>query len=248
MALTGKTIGQLTYLSGATSDTLFPVELNGDTYHVPFSGMTGNSGTSGSSGSSGTSGSSGSSGTSGSSGSSGTSGSSGSSGTSGLDGSSGSSGTSGTSGSSGISPQKDYIYMDTASVNSFSATTPTTGTTIGFNGLRVISPSSGITYNSTTRTFSLNPSKVYRVTWNGYFSSIGSTTGNIQCRIITISGGSITNGITSLVWAGNTTGSNLGTAFNQALITGENELLINMLPSSSFTSNLQNHFIIIEEI
>ena len=43
MALTGKTIAELTYLSGATSNTLFPVELNGNTYHVPFSGMTGNS-------------------------------------------------------------------------------------------------------------------------------------------------------------------------------------------------------------
>ena len=47
MASTGKTIGQLTYLSGATSDTLFPVEFSGVTYHVPFSGMTGNSGSSG---------------------------------------------------------------------------------------------------------------------------------------------------------------------------------------------------------
>jgi hypothetical protein len=40
MALTGKTIGQLTYLSGVTSDTLFPVELSGDTYHVFFSALT----------------------------------------------------------------------------------------------------------------------------------------------------------------------------------------------------------------
>ena len=34
MALTGKTIGQLTYLSELTSDTLFPVEVSGNTYHV----------------------------------------------------------------------------------------------------------------------------------------------------------------------------------------------------------------------
>jgi hypothetical protein len=40
MALTGKTIGQLTYLSGVTSDTLFPVELSGDTYHVAYSAFT----------------------------------------------------------------------------------------------------------------------------------------------------------------------------------------------------------------
>lgn len=40
MALTGKTIGQLTYLSGLTTDTLFPVELSGDTYHVAYSAFT----------------------------------------------------------------------------------------------------------------------------------------------------------------------------------------------------------------
>jgi hypothetical protein len=40
MALTGKTIGQLTYLSGVTTDTLFPVELSGDTYHVAYSAFT----------------------------------------------------------------------------------------------------------------------------------------------------------------------------------------------------------------
>lgn len=40
MALTGKTIGQLTYLSGVTSDTMFPVELSGITYHVLYSGIT----------------------------------------------------------------------------------------------------------------------------------------------------------------------------------------------------------------
>jgi hypothetical protein len=40
MALTGKTIGQLTYLSGVTNDTLFPVELSGDTYHINYSAIT----------------------------------------------------------------------------------------------------------------------------------------------------------------------------------------------------------------
>jgi hypothetical protein len=40
MALTGKTIGQLTYLSGVTTDTLFPVELSGDTYHISYSAFT----------------------------------------------------------------------------------------------------------------------------------------------------------------------------------------------------------------
>jgi len=40
MALTGKTIGQLTYLSGVTTDTLFPVELSGDTYHISYSAIT----------------------------------------------------------------------------------------------------------------------------------------------------------------------------------------------------------------
>ena len=40
MALTGKTIGQLTYLSGVTTDTLFPVELSGDTYHIAYSEFT----------------------------------------------------------------------------------------------------------------------------------------------------------------------------------------------------------------
>ena len=39
MSLTGKTISQLDYLSAATSNTLFPVELSGSTYYVPFSGM-----------------------------------------------------------------------------------------------------------------------------------------------------------------------------------------------------------------
>lgn len=40
MALTGKTIGQLTYLSNITTDTLFPVELSGETYHVAYSAFT----------------------------------------------------------------------------------------------------------------------------------------------------------------------------------------------------------------
>lgn len=40
--LTGKTIGQLTNLASPTSDTLFPVELSGITYHIQFSAITGN--------------------------------------------------------------------------------------------------------------------------------------------------------------------------------------------------------------
>jgi len=40
MALTGKTIGELTYLSEVTTDTLFPVELSGDTYHISYSAFT----------------------------------------------------------------------------------------------------------------------------------------------------------------------------------------------------------------
>ena len=40
MALTGKTIGELTYLSAVTTDTLFPVELSGDTYHIAYSAFT----------------------------------------------------------------------------------------------------------------------------------------------------------------------------------------------------------------
>ena len=39
MALTGKTIGQLTYLQYPTNDTLIPVELSGDTYHISFSAV-----------------------------------------------------------------------------------------------------------------------------------------------------------------------------------------------------------------
>lgn len=40
MAITGKTIGQLTYLSGVTTDTLFPVELSGETFHLAYSAFT----------------------------------------------------------------------------------------------------------------------------------------------------------------------------------------------------------------
>ena len=40
MALTGKTIGQLTLLTGITQDTLFAVELSGLTYHIPYSSIT----------------------------------------------------------------------------------------------------------------------------------------------------------------------------------------------------------------
>jgi hypothetical protein len=38
--LTGKTIGQLTFLETPTSDTLIPVELNGETYHMAYSAIT----------------------------------------------------------------------------------------------------------------------------------------------------------------------------------------------------------------
>ena len=38
--LTGKTIGQLNFLSGVTSDTLIPVALSGSTYHINFSSTT----------------------------------------------------------------------------------------------------------------------------------------------------------------------------------------------------------------
>lgn len=43
MSLTGKTIGQLTFLSSPTADTLIPVELSGETYHIAFSGISSNS-------------------------------------------------------------------------------------------------------------------------------------------------------------------------------------------------------------
>jgi hypothetical protein len=42
--LTGKTIGELTYLETPTADTLIPVELNGGTYHIDFSSITGSVG------------------------------------------------------------------------------------------------------------------------------------------------------------------------------------------------------------
>ena len=45
MALTGKTIGELTYLQFPTNETLLPVELSGDTYHIAFSSITYNEGT-----------------------------------------------------------------------------------------------------------------------------------------------------------------------------------------------------------
>jgi hypothetical protein len=45
MALTGKTIGELTLLQFPTNETLLPVELSGDTYHIAFSSITYNEGT-----------------------------------------------------------------------------------------------------------------------------------------------------------------------------------------------------------
>ena len=45
MALTGKTIGELTYLQFPTNDTLIPVQYIGDTYHITFSSITYNVGT-----------------------------------------------------------------------------------------------------------------------------------------------------------------------------------------------------------
>jgi len=42
--LTGKTIGELTYLEIPTPDTLIPVELNGATYHIDLSAITGSVG------------------------------------------------------------------------------------------------------------------------------------------------------------------------------------------------------------
>ena len=45
MALTGKTIGELSYLQFPTNDTLIPVEYIGDTYHITFSSITYNVGT-----------------------------------------------------------------------------------------------------------------------------------------------------------------------------------------------------------
>ena len=45
MALTGKTIGELSYLQFPTNETLIPVEYIGDTYHIAFSSITYNEGT-----------------------------------------------------------------------------------------------------------------------------------------------------------------------------------------------------------
>ena len=45
MALTGKTIGELSLLQFPTNDTLIPVEYIGDTYHIAFSSITYNEGT-----------------------------------------------------------------------------------------------------------------------------------------------------------------------------------------------------------
>ena len=45
MALTGKTIGELSYLQFPNNETLLPVELSGDTYHIAFSSITYNEGT-----------------------------------------------------------------------------------------------------------------------------------------------------------------------------------------------------------
>ena len=42
MSLTGKTIGELTFLSEPTNNTLIPVELSGVTYHITYSGITNN--------------------------------------------------------------------------------------------------------------------------------------------------------------------------------------------------------------
>jgi len=42
MSLTGKTIGELTFLTEPTNNTLIPVELSGVTYHIAYSGITNN--------------------------------------------------------------------------------------------------------------------------------------------------------------------------------------------------------------
>ena len=42
MSLTGKTIGELTFLAEPTNNTLIPVELSGVTYHITYSGITNN--------------------------------------------------------------------------------------------------------------------------------------------------------------------------------------------------------------
>ncbi len=178
MALTGKTIGDLTYLSGATSSTLFPAELNGVTYHIPFSGMSGGvSGSSGTSGSSGLSGSSGTSGISGSSGTSGISGSSGtsgihgtsgssgidsSSGTSGISGSSGTTGTSGTSGSSGISYDSPNLPSCKININSNSGLTNTN------NGSDFLVLFNNTVYNDSLSVYNVTNSKIQIQTQGRY--------------------------------------------------------------------------------
>jgi len=48
MSLTGKTIGELTFLAEPTNNTLIPVELSGVTYHIAYSGITNNLGNTGS--------------------------------------------------------------------------------------------------------------------------------------------------------------------------------------------------------
>ena len=131
MALTGKTIGELTYLSGATSSTLFPAELNGVTYRIPFSGMTGVSGSSGTSGSSG------------------------------INGVSGSSGSSGTSGSSGVTPIVNYtIYKVLLSLSSGTFTVTQLENTIGDGSntspadIQWSNPSNGVIRATKTSAFS----------------------------------------------------------------------------------------------
>ena len=42
MSLTGKTIGELTFLAEPTNNTLIPVELSGVTYHIAYSAITNN--------------------------------------------------------------------------------------------------------------------------------------------------------------------------------------------------------------
>jgi len=42
MSLTGKTIGELTFLAEPTNNTLIPVELSGVTYHITYSAITNN--------------------------------------------------------------------------------------------------------------------------------------------------------------------------------------------------------------
>ena len=48
MSLTGKTIGELTFLAEPTNNTLIPVELSGVTHHIAYSGIPNNLGNTGS--------------------------------------------------------------------------------------------------------------------------------------------------------------------------------------------------------